>query len=183
MIFTTYPYLTHGVITIHKLSKEDTQSLDLLKHDPLVYRYEPSFLPELKVSNPQVFIEETCDQLFNAQEGIILGIYQDNNLLGLAELYDYVPQRNKISIGYRLRSCYWHQGYASQTVALLKDYLLNDCGITRITAHVIADNIASAKALLHNGFVQRRETHDEDWGLDHLVKANKFVIYPKDDTL
>ena len=184
MIFDTWPRLENETVLLKKMTGTDRPDLEQMLADEDIYRYEPTFLPELTSESCRDFITRDCDRLFREKSALLLGIYpkeEPDRFMGIAELYGYSPVREKISIGYRLRKEYWHKGYATSVVSLLKDYILNDLQLIRITAHVRIENPASERCLLKNGFVQRRAPHEEDWGFEKPVIANKYVIYPTEE--
>ncbi len=180
MIFDEFPYLENELIILKKPSLDDLSSFESMVKDKDVYSYEPTFLPELRSNSCREFLEKDNDALFKNKECIVLGIYLKNfqyKFIGLAEIYGYSKRRSKVSIGYRLIKEAWHKGIGTAVVSLLKDHIINQLEIKRITAHVRVENVASKKCLLKNGFVQRRAEHEEDWGYQNRVIAEKFVYY------
>ena len=97
-------------------------------------------------------------------------------LIGIAEIYNYEPEKEKASIGYRFAPDAWGQGYASETAAILKNYLLKYTDVRKITAHVMAENTASGRVLEKNRFVLRWSGLREDWGFSAPVPVNKYMF-------
>ena len=58
-------------------------------------------------------VSHLYDECF--RESLILGIYLDDELCGLAEMYGYCDETHKISVGHRLMEKHW--GYESPTIA------------------------------------------------------------------
>ena len=178
-LFEEYPYLEDDVIIIRKLSAEDADSLKQLTLQDRVYRYLPTFLYELKYEDKQEVIEKLNEECFDNKESIIMGVFlkeEPEKLIGLAEIYSYKPWKNKASIGYRLKEEYWGQGLATRIAALLKRYILEDVGLRTITGHVMKENIASAKVLMKNGFINKYPDNYEDWGFGQPVLVDKYVF-------
>ena len=89
------------------------------------------------------------------KKSVLLGIYikqETDRIIGVAEIYNYEPEKEKASIGYRIHPYWWKRGIATETAALLKSYLLKNTDVRKITAHVMAENVASARVLEKNGF-------------------------------
>ena len=65
-----------------------------------------------------------------------------------------------------------------RTVALMKDYLVNELGIRVITSHLMVGNTAAIPALVDNGFfVQEADAHVlEDWGFSEPTLVDKYVF-------
>lgn len=61
------------------------------------------------------------------------------------------------TLGYTLAQAYWHQGYASEAVRAIMDYLFAELDLHRIIADCDSENSASVKLLERLGF--RREAH------------------------
>lgn len=79
-------------------------------------------------------------------------------------MFDYKKRENRITVGYRLNESYWNQGIATKTLKLMKEYLVDEIGITNLQAFVIPENVYSSKVLLNNGFVKE----------DYMVQEKKL---------
>ena len=98
-----------------------------------------------------------------------------DRVIGIAEIYNYEPQKEKASVGYRLNRRFWGKDVASETTALLVDYLIGQTDVRKITAHVMAENAASSRVLEKNGFALRWTGLREDWGRGEPVLVNKYM--------
>ena len=58
----------------------------------------------------------------------------------------------------------------------MKRYLLEQTDVRKITAHVMAENAASARVLEKNGFLLRWTGLREDWGKEAPVLVNKYMF-------
>ena len=164
-------------LLIHSLTARCLKDLEAMRRDQRIYRYEPSFLAELKGT-----AEEALNTLMNmdlcADRQCILGVFEKSApsvLTGLAELYDYKPSGKVISIGYRFMPKYWGRGIASSCVSALFEYLQSNTGTELVTAHVLPDNKASARCLIKNGF-EYLVTKKEDWGYDRLYDTDVYTL-------
>jgi RimJ/RimL family protein N-acetyltransferase len=68
-------------------------------------------------------------------------------LVGSMSLLDIAPRHARAEIGYWIGVPYWGQGYASEAAARLVAHAHEEQGLTRITAHCLARNPASARVL------------------------------------
>ena len=96
-------------------------------------------------------------------------------MLGIAEIYDYLPQEGKASIGGRLLERSWRRGIASEIVQLLTRYLIDEIGLQTIVCHVMADNIASSRMMEKNGYRTNGPSFHEDWARDEDVLVNEYI--------
>ena len=128
---------------------EDAPALGELSRDPEVYRTLPIFLFEQKYEDPAEVISRLEEECVKTRESLLLAVAfkeAPKRLIGLAEIYHWREERKKASIGCRLGKAYWGRGIATETIGLLKEYLL-EAGIVRITAHILTDNIGSCRAV------------------------------------
>lgn len=182
-LFEEYPDLTGERIRIRHMAAEDAPALQRLAENRNVYRYLPTFLYEQKYEDKAEVIARMDEECFRTKDAILLGIYLKPDegagqapMIGIAEIYNYEEKKGKASIGCRLDEPYWGKGLAAETVGLLKDYLMSCEDIRTITAHVMRDNIASAKSVEKNGFLNKYPGLWGDWGLDDLCFTDKFVF-------
>ena len=193
-LFNEFPQLESDRLILREWTGADSPAMESIVHDADVYRFLPTFLYEQSYEDLDKMIACARKECFDTHKSILLGIFLKNDperLVGIAEIYNYEPEKEKASIGYRLNRCYWGQGIASVTAALLVKYLIEQTDVRKITAHVMAENAASARVLEKNGFILRWTGLREDWGKESPVLVNKYmyklspeqkqaVIYAKD---
>ena len=177
-LFEEFPRLESDRLILREWAAADAPSIEPIVHDPGVYRFLPTFLYEQSYEDVGEMIACSRKKCFDTHDAILLGIFLKNDperLIGIAEIYNYEPEKEKASIGYRLNRYYWGKGIASETAALLVKYLIEQTDVRKITAHVMAENTASARVLEKNGFVLRWSGLREDWGRESSVLVNKYM--------
>lgn len=80
-----------------------------------------------------------------------------------------VGKSHRAELGYWLAKPYWGRGIMTAVVQRLCDLAIAEFGVTKITAHVFADNLASAKVLEKCGFQQ------EGYLRKHYLKDGKYL--------
>ncbi len=172
-LFSELPCLQGRRITLRGVTDADAESLLEMVNDPEVYRYLPTYLFEKKYPD----IHEIIGRLYTEclQESLILGVYMDGDLCGLAEFYGYRDEIHKVSVGYRLRKRYWGMGIATEVLGLMVRYLYDETDIEIITASTMVENKASAGVLQKNGFSLVVSGASEDWGYDNPTIADKWI--------
>ena len=70
------------------------------------------------------------------------------------------------SVGYTLARDSWGQGYATEALTGLVDWLFDTCGVTRVGATLHPDNLRSAKVLERCGFDFEGHTRNSFWSDD-----------------
>ena len=105
-LFDSIPNLIGQNVNLNGLTIADLKAIKRMLLCTDVYRYVPPFVPELQCNgNVEYFINTMCKKLFDKKVAIILGIYSkyyNDQLCGLFELYHYISDEMKVSIGYRL---------------------------------------------------------------------------------
>ncbi len=109
-------------------------------------------------------------------EHVLLRPLRDTDADALAEFYGLRQPAHKVSIGYRLLERYWDRGIASETVALMLDYLFGRTDILLVTASTLPDNLGSARVLQKNGFVLHAQNSPEDWGFEEDLPTDKWHL-------
>lgn len=170
-------HIENDRLLIRNLRDQDLDRLKAMRNDPRIYRYEPTFLAELKGS-PEEALKTIQGMDLDRDRQCIWGIFEKKDpdtLAGLAELYDYKPSGKVISMGYRLIPEYWGRGIASRCNRALIDFIKNNTQVELVTAHVLQDNTASSHILLKNGF-EYLLTKTEDWGHKSLCVADVYTL-------
>ena len=81
-------------------------------------------------------------------------------------------------IGYWVGPPFWGTGYASEAALMVCRYLLVDCSLPKVTAHVLFDNPASQRVLRRVGFRQTGETWLYSVAREMEVPAISFELTP-----
>ena len=167
------PHIKNGNLELRKLEMSDADALSELTENEEVYRFLPTFLFEKKYDSA----EEVISRLYNEclEKSLILGVFCDGEFCGLAEFYGYSAPFLKISVGYRLLPEFWGKGIATKVLGMMCAWLFDKTDIRIITASVILENKASASVLKKNGFKCAAYSVFENWGYQHLTKADKYL--------
>lgn len=183
-LFDEFPYLIGDTVIVKKMEVSDVEALSEISHNDNVYKYTPEFLHKKSNKVLETAIKNLGGRDFDKKKQIIAGIYLKSNpdrLIGLAEMFDYKKRENKITVGYRLNESYWNQGIATKTLKLMKEYLVDKIGITKLEAFVMPENIYSSKVLLKNGFVKEDYMDEEkNWGGQESVMVNVYTFISDD---
>ncbi|MDP4146492.1 MAG: GNAT family protein [Bacillota bacterium] len=172
--YEQFPHITANEITLRKIEASDLDSLFEIYSNEKLFKYSPVMLKKNKATVANMIGHFERD--FNKRKEIFLGIClnsEPNNIVGVAELFDYSQDVNMITIGYRLNDKFWGKGIATKTVKAVTEFLFNDIGINRIQAYVMPENIKSQNVLQRNGFVKegiiRQGFHWKGQGIVDLI--------------
>ena len=172
-LFSEIPYIETERLTLRKITDQDSEGLDELRHSTNVYRYLPTFLFEQKYEDIHYVIQELYHECF--RESIILGVFQKEAFCGLAEMYGFKEHIHKISVGYRFLERYWGLGIATESLKGMINYLYGETDTEIITASTMVENQASASVLRKNGFSLVASHVGEDWGYPEPTIADKWI--------
>ena len=175
-LFAAVPCLEGNHIVLDRVVDSDAAALRDLINNPNVQRYIPTYLFERQHDDVHATIQLLYGDLFESKESLILAIRAKDSgeLAGLAEFYGLRDELHKVSVGYRLRECFWGRGFATEAASLMVDYLYGMTDIEIITASVMVENPASARVLEKCGFIRTARSVEEDWGFDEPVIVDKF---------
>lgn len=173
LLFPDPPTLQSSRLVLRPLVISDTQDLLQLTKEDIVYRYLPTYLFEKQSDNMDAVIRGLYKECL--EDSLILGVFQDSQFCGLAEVYGYRQPILKASVGYRLKQEVWGQGIATEALSMLVNELLDNRGIEIITASTMLENKASAHVLIKNGFTLVKHSVDEDWGYPEPTPADKWI--------
>ncbi len=178
-LFGSFPYLENDKVIIRKMETCDVPALSEISSNDNVYKYIPPFLYKKSDKFLETAIRNLGERDFEKKKLIIAGIYlkdYPNNLVGLAEMFDYKKKENKITVGYRLNENYWNRKIATNALRLMMEYLVGKVGISTLLAYVMPENVYSAKVLLNNGFIKEDYTVQEtNWGGQEEVTVDVYT--------
>ncbi|MDF2513085.1 MAG: acetyltransferase family protein [Herbinix sp.] len=180
--YTKLPYIVTDKVILRKIVDTDIEGLFEIYNNKNVFTYIPGDIKKNKETVQNMIGHFERD--FHKRKTIFLGIYlpeAPEQIVGVAEMFEYDDKVNMITIGYRLNERYWGKGIATQTVKAMVDYLFNTVGINRIQAFVMPANVKSQKVLEKNNFIKegilRQSQHWKGIGVVDLIV---YSLLPSD---
>ena len=153
--YDQFPNIITDEITLRKIIPSDLDSLFEIYSNEKLFLHSPVMLKKNKDTVANMIGHFERD--YNKKKEIFLGISMNSdpeNIVGVAEIFDYNREVNMITIGYRINDRFWGRGIATKTVKAMVEYLFNDIGINRIQAFVMPENTKSLNVLRRNNFVE-----------------------------
>ena len=77
---------------------------------------------------------------------------QDGSVIGTIDVNTVLRKHNYCNVGYTIRYNYWGNGYASEALKAVSDYLLLDRGYYLVECSCNELNIQSSRAIIKAGF-------------------------------
>ena len=175
-LFNEIPSIEGERIVLDRVVDADAAALRDLIENPVVQRYEPTYLFEKQFEDVHEAIRLMYGDIFESKESLILAVRlkETGELAGLAEFYGLRDSLHKASIGYRLRESWWGRGLATETARLMVGYLYGETDIEIITASTMIENEASAHVLEKADFIRAARSVEEDWGFSDPAIVDKW---------
>ncbi|MDR0961056.1 MAG: GNAT family N-acetyltransferase [Mediterranea sp.] len=140
-------------------------SLRAMEPEDLPYIYDIENAPELwSISNFTVpysyytvkqFLKNTQNDLYaDRQLRMVIERKADKAFLGIIDVTDFVPHHSRAEVGIVVKDEYRGEGYGTEALRLLCDYVFGFLSLQQLTAHIETDNIPSLKLFAACGFVQ-----------------------------
>jgi N-acetyltransferase len=138
--------------SLRYLTHTDAQALFELGRDPDVTRFF-SWGPYRDVGEADAFIE-SLERRRQSGERLELGIFREDQLLGITGLSDFVRRDRRAVVGTWLGHSHWGSGANRESKALVMAMGFRALGLNRITALASPQNVRSIAALERLGFVR-----------------------------
>lgn len=175
-LFSEIPSIVGEKVVLSRVVDVDADALSDLVENPRVQQYLPTYLFEKQREDAHETIRLMYGELFENKKSLILAIRakETGELAGLIECYGLRDKLHKISVGYRMRECFWGKGIATEAVKLVVGYLYSQTDIEIITASVMVENAASARVLEKADFIRTARSVEEDWGFPEPTLVDKW---------
>ena len=145
-----YPTTTERLL-LRPMVAADSPNLSARRSDPQVAQYQNWVTPyPLEAAQTMLAELETMDGPED-QEWYMVGVELDGTLIGDLAVHLSFGARSA-EIGYTFDTAFWGHGYASEATEALVGYLFEDVGVSRVSAMLHPENLASAMLLERLGF-------------------------------
>lgn len=157
-------------LVLRPFVEADAAGLAARRNDPAVSRYQNWTLPYPEDRAREVVAGLIADGGPRDGEWWMLAIADaDDPDLVYGDLALHLTwQGRSAEIGYTLAPEHWGRGYAVEAVGGLLAPLFDDMGVTRVSAMLHPDNVASAQVLERTGFLFEGHTRLSYWVADEV---------------
>ncbi|WP_417581851.1 GNAT family N-acetyltransferase [Nitrincola sp.] len=119
-------------------------------------------------------------QLFEQQQAFHVGLYRDEEIIGMMSIH-YLDWRNrKAALGYWIGEAFQGKGRVTESCKTLINFCFNDLNLNRLEMHCAVHNIASRKIPERLGFEFEGVIREVEWLYDHWVDHALYAILRKD---
>lgn len=144
------PTFLHGSrIELRVVEEEDLPYLQALINDPAVWSTLFQNRP-LSMDDEREWLDQV-----RADDGRLhLLICEDEEPRGIVGLSEIDANWGTAEVGYYIDPAHTGNGFATEAVGVLLEYAFDQLRLEKLRADVIASNVASARVLEKNGFVE-----------------------------
>jgi len=154
-VFKQFPTLHSANLQLKKIEDSHIQELFAIYDNDKVFEY-CGIIPKHNLQTVQKMIGH-FERDYMKKSRIKWGIFeksQSEKLVGIIEAMDFNQKVDMVTIGYYLAEAFWGKGIASEAVAVIVKFLMEEVNVNRIQAEVMPLNESSKKVLLKNGFLK-----------------------------
>lgn len=106
------------------------------------------------VEETREVIQNWINKYENGSYNWVVELEQTGELIGSISVIHISRKHNNCEIGYCYGSKYWNQGYATEALKAVVDYMLNECGMHVVEARYHSLNPASGRVMEKAGMVK-----------------------------
>ena len=139
---------------------------------PAVYAYQrdPRYLrlyewtdrmPDEVQAFVQMFVDQQAEQP-RTRFQLAVTLPASGEVIGNCGIRLTAAGSHEAEIGYELSPNQWGRGYATEAVAAILRFGFTELGVHRVSAWLVADNVASARVLEKNGFQLEGRLRDKE---------------------
>jgi len=146
-------------LTLRKPELNDAREIFNLRSNEEVNRYLDR-RPAVTIEDATEFLKKIVESGESNYWAICLK--ESSELVGTICLYDFSPDRQVAEIGYELHPFHQHKGIMQEAVPIVLHHGFHTLKLRTITAFPSANNKASIKLLVKNGFIIEDDGVDRD---------------------
>lgn len=165
-------------LLLRKINPEDAEMVFKWMSDPEVCKYE-RWSPHQSIDYTHGYIVEVFDG-YKSDRTYQWGIQLAEELIGSVSIVNVNDYDKKATLGYCLARRYWSNGYTTEAVKAVIDYMFLKIGLNRIEASHSVKNIASGRVLEKVGMVLEGQAKDYYYCNSGFQDSKLYAITKKD---
>lgn len=152
LLFSNFPYISRGNITISKISDMDLASLWNIMGNDDNFIFAPT--GALRSQEEVKDLYRRSITLFSQRRRILLGVSYLNKLIGVLGISHIDDKNQKLRINIILSRDYTGKGYATQAILATANHLFKKVEVNRIEAYLMPINIQGKRLMDRCGFIK-----------------------------
>ena len=118
-------------------------------------------------------------QHFERQHAFHVGLYSDDQILGMMSIHHLDWRNRKAALGYWIGEAFQGKGRVTEACKTLMNFCFDDLNLNRLEMHCAEHNIASRKIPERLGFELEGVMREVEWLYDHWVDHALYAILRK----
>ena len=144
--------LTGNNIKLRAVEPEDLDFLFQIENNELFWEVSHTQTPFSKYLLKQ-YIENCHLDIYEAKQlRLVIEETNQNQTIGLIDLFDFNPQHKRAGIGIVIHEKHQHNGYASEALQLLINYSFSNLHLHQLFANIAIDNKKSISLFKKQNF-------------------------------
>lgn len=173
------PVLQSDQILIQGISEQDLEGVFAIYSNDRVFEY-CGIIPKHNKDTVKNMIGH-FERDYRKKSRVKWGIFENRELVGILEAFDFNQKVNMVTIGYFLAESHWGRGIATEAVRLLTAFLFREADVNRIQAEVMPGNESSKRVLLKNGFIHEGTLRQASvWSGKGIVDLEVYGLLKED---
>ena len=128
------------------------------------------------VDETKALLQSWVNDYENGALNWVVELKETGEIIGSISVMELLKKQSTAAIGYCYGSKFWGNGYATEALRTVLEYLLNDCGIYLVEARHISGNPASGRVMekagmRKDGVLRSRRINK------HTKERNDAVVY------
>lgn len=144
-------FITDDKMSLRIAEPEDADLIYTWENDRRIWRVSETVSPTSRFQIEQ-FLLSNGDLVTNKQLRLMIHLTTAASPIGCVDLFDYDPIHQRVGVGILIDESHRHQGYASQAIKLILDYLFNDVMIHQVHCLIDETNLPSQRLFQGLGF-------------------------------
>lgn len=161
-------------LLLRKIQADDAEMVYEWMSDSEVCKYE-RWEPHPSVGYSRGYILEVFDG-YQSDCTYQWGIELAGKLIGCVSIVDVNDYDQKAALGYCLARSYWSQGYATEAVKAVLNYMFVEVGLNRIEASHSVNNVASGRVLEKVGMLLEGQSKEYYYSNSGFQDSRLFGI-------
>lgn len=162
---------------LRALEPSDADFMYEVENDAQAWRYSDTIAPLSRRILRDYALTYDADPFTAGQLRLIITEKENNNPVGIIDLYDVSQRHQRAFIGIYICKDYRGKGYADEAVGLIEDYAHNNLHLHQLGAKVEDSHLTAEKLFLGRGYEEKGSL--DDWLSTPDGKFVGMKIYTK----
>lgn len=145
-------FLENDTIKLRALEPEDLEALYKWENDSSLWQEGSTLAPYSRFSLKEYISESRLDIFHSRQLRLMIVLQATGESIGTVDLYDFDPMNMRAGIGILIDNRFRRQGFAKQTLLLMKKYAFQFLSLKQLYAFICTKNSPSIALFREVGY-------------------------------